>query len=178
MFSGKTEALLVAVRNAEATGTPVSVLKPALDSRNPGEVVSHAGTRHAAVDVQDGEGILSAATGAEVVALDEAQFLETTGITALIDIARDGVAVTVAGLDLDFRGEPFPGVEHLRRSADEVQLLAATCTRCGRPATRTQRFVHGVPAAYADPTIVLGGLETYQPRCERCYKAERQQAQA
>jgi thymidine kinase len=173
MFSGKTEALLAIVRSAETSGKPVALLKPALDSRNPGEVVSHAGARHAAVDVENGEDILRAARGAEIVALDEAQFLQTTGVSALIDLAQDGVSVAVAGLDLDFRADPFLSVEELRRSADEVRLLSATCTRCGGQATRTQRLVRGLPAAYADPTIVLGGEETYQPRCERCYNAER-----
>ena len=176
MFSGKTEALIETVQRAERSGTRVSLLKPALDWLHPGEVVSHAGTRHRSIDVESGEGILLAGKGAEVVALDEGQFLEATGVAALLDLVRGGADVTVAGLDLDFRAEPFPIVEALRRSANDIRLLTATCTRCGGQATRTQRFVGGLPAALDDPTIVLGGLETYQPRCERCYVAERTEA--
>lgn len=175
MFSGKTEALLARVRSAETSGTRVSLLKPALDTRHPGEVVSHTGARHAAVEVATADDIRQVTAGMSVVAFDEAQFLDAVGVSTVIDLARKGMSVTVAGLDLDFRAEPFPSVETLRQSADAVRLFTTTCTRCGREATRTQRFVRGLPAAYEEPIVVLGE-DAYQPRCARCYAAERSQA--
>jgi thymidine kinase len=173
MFSGKTQALLNILREAQSAGSCVALVKPAIDSRNPGEVVSHSGERHRASEIGSVAELSLAAKDAAVVAVDEVQFLDREVIGFLRQLASVGLAVTVAGLDLDFRERPFPSVQALRELADSVRVLTATCTRCGAEATRTQRFVHGEPAAITDPVVLIGGIETYQPRCKRCYDLER-----
>jgi thymidine kinase len=107
---------------------------------------------------------------ATVVAVDEVQFLDD-GITQVAHaLAARGVRVILAGLDTDFRGEPFGPVPALLAAAEVVTKLTAICVVCGAPATRTQRLVDGRPARYTDPVILVGAREVYEARCRRCHE--------
>jgi thymidine kinase len=176
MFSGKTDTLLKLVEHAEASGQLVGVLKPSADFRSPGEIVSHAGRRHSAIIVSGPSDVLDAAAASDMVAVDEAQFLDNETIAAIRSLSDRSVPVIAAGLDLDYRAAPFAMVEALRKSADEVRQLTAVCGLCGRDATHTQRFENGLPGDPTGPTVLIGGAETYQPRCQECYFREREQA--
>jgi thymidine kinase len=171
MFSGKTEELIRRIRRAQIARQRVQVFKHALDDRYAvGAITSHDGARLEAVAVGGSAeiaGLVEPATA--VVAVDEAQFLDA-GITAVaVDLARRGVRVVLAGLDTDFRGEPFGPMPQLLAVAEAVTKLTAICVVCGAPATRTQRLVDGRPARYTDPVILVGAQETYEARCRRCH---------
>ena len=90
------------------------------------------------------------------------------------ELANNGVRVIVAGLDSDFRGEPFGIMPELLARAEEVTKLSAICQVCGRRATRTQRLINGLPAKYTDPIILVGAQEQYQARCRRCHEVPRE----
>ena len=106
----------------------------------------------------------------EVVAIDEAQFFDWSIAEVCNQLAERGLRVIVAGLDMDFRGEPFGPVPLLMAQAEIVDKLHAVCVICGAPATRTQRLIEGHPAYYDDPVILVGAQESYEPRCRRCHK--------
>ncbi len=173
MFSGKTEALLSIIRTAEQANETVAVLKPTVDSRSPGWVVSHAGSRHVATEFSNVGSLASAIELSSVAAIDEAQFLVPASVQTIFRLANGDVDIVTAGLDLDFRGEPFQSVSALVDSADVVKRLTAVCTRCGGVATRTQRFAGGAPAPLEESVVLVGGKSIYQARCERCYAEER-----
>jgi thymidine kinase len=173
MFSGKTAELLRRVAEAEASGVRVAVVRPGIDTRHRGAVVSHTGARHEAVDVSGPEALRAAVAGASVVAADEAQMFSLEAASELVRLAEDGIRVIVAGLDLDFRGEPFGPMPELVAAAGRVDALTARCGRCGAEATLTQRLRGGRPAPLDDETVVIGGADLYEPRCERCYAEER-----
>lgn len=178
MFSGKTEALLEIINTAELAHKRVAVLKPAVDSRYRGWVVSHSGSRHVATEFSDVVSLVSAIEPSVLAAIDEAQFLSADAVEAICRLADGGLDVAAAGLDLDFRGEPFQSMSTLVDSAGIVKHLTAVCTRCGGVATRTQRFAGGVPAPFIEPIVLVGDDSIYQPRCERCYAAERLEGSA
>ena len=85
-------------------------------------------------------------------------------------LANSGIRVMVAGLDTDFRGEPFGPMPKLITEAEFVTKLAAVCNKCGAPATRTQRIINGKPASYYDPVILVGASESYEARCRHCHE--------
>jgi thymidine kinase len=169
MFSGKTEELIRRVRRARIAGQCVQVFKPAIDTRFAEQrVISHSGHDTEAIVCQHSRA-LSALIGHEttVVAIDEAQFFDL-GLIAVVDsLAEAGKRVILAGLDLDFRGEPFGPMPTLISSAEEVLKLHAICVVCGEDACRTQRLVNGNPARYDDPVIMIGAAERYEARCRR-----------
>lgn len=167
MFSGKTEELIRRVRRATIARQTVQVFKPAIDSRYTLQrVTSHNGQGFEAIPVAEARAILSLLQpGATVVAIDEAQFFDA-GIVPVVDqLAAQGIRVIVAGLDTDFRGEPFGSMPDLLCRADDVIKLHAICMVCGEEATRTQRLVNGQPANYHDPVIMVGAAEAYEARC-------------
>jgi len=171
MFSGKTDEL---IRRARAETRRTVVLKPALDTRHePDRVVSHSGASIAAVAVAGSDELASAAAGAEAIFADEVQFLDGGLADVLESLRRSGVDVVAAGLDFDFRREPFPPTTALVAIADRVQRLDARCSRCGRAATVTQRLVNGRPAPLDDAVVRIGDEELYEPRCEACWDSER-----
>lgn len=167
MFSGKSEELIRRVRRCQFAKQNVSVFKPKIDNRySKVEVVSHNGdTIHAhPVDAaQDIYNYISKET--DVIAIDEVQFFDDQIVDVVQDLANDGYRVIVAGLDLDFRGEPFGPMPHLLSIAEQLTKLQAVCTVCGSPASRTQRLINGKPASYYDPVIMVGAKESYEPRC-------------
>ncbi len=177
MFSGKTEELIRRVRRAQIARQRVQVFKPSLDARYATEhVASHNGLRFIAVPVDSAEEIAKRLDPeADVVAIDEAQFFDESLVTLCDELADRGIRVIVAGLDMDFRGEPFGPMPALLARAEEVTKLRAICVRCGAPASRTQRLISGRPASYDDPVILVGAAETYEARCRHCHEVPRPQ---
>jgi len=167
MFSGKTEELIRRVRRAAIAKQRVQVFKPEIDVRYLAQrVTSHDGHAFDALPVARSADILTRIDSeTTVVAIDEAQFFDL-GIEAVVDgLADRGLRVILAGLDLDFRGEPFGAMPALLCRADEVLKLHAICMVCGEAATRTQRLVNGAPARYDEPVIMVGAAEAYEARC-------------
>ncbi|SMB94312.1 thymidine kinase [Deinococcus hopiensis] len=178
MFSGKSEELIRRLTRAVIARQRVAVFKPALDSRyHATHVASHAGRQIGAVAVPGvsairdhlaGEGPLLSAPGErlpEVVGIDEAQFFGPDLAPLVLDLAEAGVRVILAGLDLDFRAEPFGCIPELLARAESVEKLTAICTVCGAPATRSQRLIGGMPARFDDPVVLVGAEEAYEARC-------------
>lgn len=172
MFSGKTEELIRRVRRAQIARQKVQVFKPAIDTRYARrEVASHNGLQVEALPVEDSaqmRALLEPDT--TVVALDEVQFFDDGVVSLCEELANRGVRVIVAGLDLNFRGEPFGPMPELMARAERVDKLQAICVVCGGPASRTQRLINGQPAAYDDPVILVGAKEVYEARCRGCHR--------
>lgn len=166
MFSGKSEELIRRVTRALIARQKVQVFKPAIDDRYESTAVaSHAGRSLEAVAVDDTAGIAALLEeDTQVVAVDEGQFFDAGLVPLALELADAGKRVIVAGLDLDFRGEPFGPMPALLAQAEMVEKLTAICS-CGRAATRTQRLIGGHPAHYDDPVILVGAAESYEPRC-------------
>jgi thymidine kinase len=173
MFSGKTEELLRRVRRAEIARKKVQLFKPAIDNRyGQVRVASHNGVaREDAVVVACADELLSLVRpDTDVVAIDEVQFFDMD-IAAVCDTLADrGMCVIVAGLDQDFRGEPFGPMTQLLARAERVDKLNAICVTCSASASRTQRLIDGKPARYNDPVILVGGSESYEARCRSCHE--------
>jgi thymidine kinase len=167
MFSGKSEELIRRVRRATFAKQDVKVFKPKIDNRYSEEaVVSHNGTSVIAIPVASAEEIFQhISEQTDVIAIDEIQFFDDQIIDVVQMLADRGYRVIVAGLDQDFRGEPFGPVPTLMAIAESVTKLQAVCTVCGSPASRTQRLINGSPASYYDPVILVGASESYEPRC-------------
>lgn len=167
MFSGKSEELIRRVRRAQIARQRVQVFKPAIDERyDRRQVASHDGARLEAVPVRRSREILEhLAPDATVAAIDEAQFLDEGLADVAQTLAGRGIRVIIAGLDMDFRGEPFGPMPRLLALAESVDKLQAICMVCGAPASRTQRLVNGRPAHYTDPVIMIGAQEVYEARC-------------
>jgi thymidine kinase len=171
MFSGKTEELIRRVKRAQIARQKVQVFKPRIDTRYaPAQVASHNGVLHSAIPVDNSsqiEGLMEPDT--TVVAIDEAQFFDEGLVDLCSQLAQRGVRVIVAGLDLDFRGEPFGPMPRIMAEAEMVDKLQAICMVCGAPASRTQRLIDGQPASYNDPILMVGAKENYEARCRHCH---------
>jgi thymidine kinase len=180
MFSGKTEELIRRVKRAQIARQKVQVFKPRIDTRYAaGQVASHNGALHTAVPVAQSaeiEGLVEPDT--TLVAIDEVQFFDAGVVDLCQRLARKGVRVIVAGLDLDFRGEPFGPMPQLMAEAEMVDKLQAICVVCGAPASRTQRIVDGEPASYDDPIIMVGAKESYEARCRHCHEVRKASSSA
>ena len=175
MFSGKSEELIRRVKRAVIARRSVQVFKPAIDDRYGAALVrSHDGDTFVARPVRASAEIpplVSPETS--VVGIDEVQFFDPGIVEVVRALVAGGRRVICAGLDLDFRGEPFGPVPTLLALAERVDKLEAICVVCGESATRTQRIVNGVPAAYEDPIIVIGAQEAYEARCRGCHTVPR-----
>lgn len=171
MFAGKTEELIRRIRVLEFAKKKIQVFKPAIDDRyNETSIASHAGSQILAEVVESAQEILGLVKKeTEVVAIDEVQFFDQQIITVCDILADDGKRVMVAGLDMDFRGEPFGVMPELITRAEFVTKLTAICSVCGSPATRTQRLVDDKPANYNDPIVLVGADEAYDARCRHCH---------
>ena len=172
MFSGKTEELIRRLRRARIAKQKVQVFKPALDQRYHSEqVASHNGLQWEAVPVGSAREILDRVEpDTTVVAVDEAQFFDGELSKVCGELARRGMRLIVAGLDMDFRAKPFGPMPVLMAEAEEVSKLQAICVECGAQASRTQRLIDGRPAAYDEPVILVGGSESYEARCRHCHE--------
>jgi thymidine kinase len=172
MFSGKTEELLRRIRRAEIARRTIQIFKPRLDNRyGPERVAAHSGVgREDAVVVENATDILALVhPDTQVVAIDEVQFFDWAIADVCSELADRGKRVIAAGLDQDFRGEPFGPMPLLMALAEEVDKLHAICVVCGTTASRTQRLIDGRPARFDDPIIQVGGSESYEARCRACH---------
>jgi thymidine kinase len=167
MFSGKTEELIRRLRRARIAKQNIQVFKPIIDNRYAVEKVkSHAGSEFEATPLAHAAEILPLVKPeTTVVALDEAQFFEPEIVEVARALAARGVRVIVAGLDQDFRGEPFGPMPQFFSLAESVDKLHAICAVCGDEASRTQRLINDEPASYDDPIVVVGASEMYEARC-------------
>ncbi|RYG71711.1 thymidine kinase [Lentibacillus lipolyticus] len=168
MFSGKSEELIRRVRRATYGNLSVRVFKPSIDDRFADEsVVSHNGTTIMARPVRNAAELLDSLGNQklDVIGIDEVQFFDEAIVDAADVLANNGVRVIAAGLDTDFRGEPFGPMPKIMAQGESVSKLNAICPICGSPASRTQRLINGKPASYDDPVILVGASESYEPRC-------------
>jgi len=176
MFSGKSEELIRRVRRAIIAKKKIQVFKSHLDERYAGiyQVSSHDGRTVNAEPVDTTEQIARLLLpDTQVVAIDEAQFLDAGIVDLVTSLANRGLRVIVAGTDTDFRGEPFGAMPQLLTVAEVVDKLHAICVVCGNPATRNQRLIAGKPARYDSPTIMVGSMESYEARCRACHSVPR-----
>ncbi|MBI3746085.1 MAG: thymidine kinase [Chloroflexi bacterium] len=177
MSSGKTDELLRLLRRAEIARRRILLVRPAIDSRTPGEYAeSRSKARFPSVLVNPAEpsSVLALARerDADMVGIEEAQFFDDQLVDVVVALRDSGRHVIASGLSLDFAGRPFGSMPQLLALADSVTMLTAICVVCGDTATRTQRLVGGRPAAIDDPLVVIGGFdtaatETYEARCHR-----------
>jgi thymidine kinase len=167
MFSGKTDELIRRLRRAVIAKKKVQVFKPSVDIRYAAEkVTSHAGADFDAIPVVKSWDVLDKIEAeTSVVGIDEAQFFDEGIVDVTRQLADRNLRVIVAGLDTDFRGEPFGPMPILMAKAERVDKLQAICMVCGEPASRTQRLVNGRPARYDDPVVIVGAAELYEARC-------------
>ncbi|HZK12146.1 MAG TPA: thymidine kinase [Atribacterota bacterium] len=171
MFSGKSEELIRRVRRVQIAKKKVQVFKPTIDDRyDVQHIYSHNGTKVEAINVVEPKEIMEKVEpDTEVIAIDEAQFYDHDIVSICQKFADQGRRVIIAGLDQDFRGEPFGPIPQLLAIAEYVDKLQAICMICGNTASRTQRLVNGQPAKYSDPTILIGAKESYEARCRKCH---------
>ncbi|HEY8803647.1 MAG TPA: thymidine kinase [Clostridium sp.] len=176
MYSGKSEELIRRIRRIKIAKQKVQVFKPQIDNRySKGDVVSHCGAKVEAVPVKDSSQILKFLdTDTQVVAIDEVQFFDKGIIDVITILADDNKRVICAGLDMDFKGEPFGPIPALLAVAEFVDKIQAICVVCGNPATRTQRLINGKPAKYEDPIVLIGATESYEARCRKCHIVPRE----
>ena len=173
MFSGKSEELMRRVRRATIARKRVQVFKSHLDDRYTGlyKVSSHDGRDLEAIPVDSASQIAQKLDPmAQVVAVDEVQFVDAGIIALATALAERGRRVILAGIDTDFRGEPFGAMPQLMAVAEAVTKLHAICVLCGNPASRNQRLIDGKPARYDSPIVMVGGADSYEARCRSCHK--------
>jgi thymidine kinase len=178
MFSGKSEELIRRIRRAIIARHRVQVFKSHLDARYEGlhRVSSHTGVTIEALPIDRADEVLRRVERPEavdVVAIDEVQFLDVGIVEVATHLAERGVRVICAGTDTDFRGEPFGMMGHLMAIAEEVTKLQAICVMCGDLACRNQRLVDGRPARWNMPVVMVGGSESYEARCRKCFQVPR-----
>ena len=164
MFSGKTEELIRRLRRAQFAKQRVEIFKPAIDVRySEEEVVSHEGNSILSTPVDSSASILLMGQESDVVGIDEAQFFDEHIVEVCNKLAARGIRVIVAGLDLDFKGQPFGPMPQLLAIADEVTKVHAICVRCGALAYVSHRIVAG------EKQVLLGEKMEYEPLCRECY---------
>ena len=171
MFAGKSEELIRRVRRAIIAKKQVQVFKSHLDDRyGLYRVTTHDGLSVEAQPADSSAEIMRELRPAtEVLAVDEAQFLDPGILEVVTHLANRGLRIIVAGTDTDFRGEPFGPMPQLLAVAEVVDKLHAICVCCGNPASRNQRLIDNRPARYGSPTIMVGGSESYEARCRHCH---------
>lgn len=166
MFSGKTEELIRRLKRAKFARQRVEIFKPALDTRySEEEVVSHDSNHILSTPIESSASILLLATEVDVVGIDEAQFFDDELVSVCNELARRGTRVIVAGLDMDFKCQPFGPMPALMAVADEVTKVHAVCVKCGNLAYVSHRTVQN------DKLVLLGEKMEYEPLCRECYHA-------
>lgn len=164
MFSGKTEELIRRMKRAQFAKMKVEIFKPAIDTRyHEIKVVSHDSNEIHSTPVQGSANIPLLAADCDVVGIDEAQFFDDGLVAVCNQLASQGIRVIVAGLDMDFRGEPFGPVPKLMATAEYVTKVHAICMRCGNLANHSHRIVKG------DALVQLGEKDSYEPLCRDCF---------
>jgi len=172
MYAGKSEELIRLARRSLYAKKKVQVFKPSIDDRyHQTMVVSHMGVQHEAeTAVNVAELTAKVKRDTQVLLIEEVQFFEPLIVEFLVQQADRGVDVIVAGLDQDFRRQPFGPMPALLAAADEVVKLRAICMKCGNPASHTYRMVDGKPAHWDDPIVLIGATESYEARCRNCFE--------
>ncbi len=172
MFAGKSEELIRRIHVLSFAKKKIMVFKPSIDTRySKEEIVTHNGKKIPCIVIENAKQLLKHVDNdVDVVAIDEVQFFDKNIIDVCDYLADKGKRVIVAGLDQDFRGEPFGVMSELLTRAEFVTKLTAVCAKCGAPATRTQRLVNNEPASYDDPIVMIGASEHYEPRCRHCHE--------
>lgn len=164
MFSGKTEELIRRLKRVEFANQKLLLVKPHIDDRYHKEkVVSHVGTSFHAICVRNSEEILEKWNKERVVAIDEAQFFDEGIISVVTELAKRGVRVILAGLDMDYTGRPFGPMPHLLSVAEYVTKVHAICVSCGNLAQFSHRTVQD------ENQVLVGAKEEYRPLCRSCY---------
>lgn len=172
MFAGKTEELIRRITRIRLAKKDVIVFKPVIDNRyDKMAVVSHSNRKIDAIPINSSQEVLGKIHELPyAVAFDEAQFFDEGLIDIMERLANSGVRVIVAGLDMNFKGEPFGIMPQILARAEYITKLQAICQVCGAPATRTQRIINGHPADYDDPIILVSASEKYEARCRHCHQ--------
>ncbi len=164
MFSGKTEELIRRLNRAKIARQKVEIFKPSIDTRyDEVKVVSHNETAITSTPVETASQILLYAEDASVIGIDEAQFFDDDLFNVCNQLANRGVRVIVAGLDMDYLGNPFGPIPKLMAVAEDVTKVHAICMRCGSLAQYSHRTVQN------DKLVMLGETDTYEPLCRNCY---------
>lgn len=164
MFSGKTEELIRRLKRVEFAQQKLVLFKPAIDDRYHEEnVVSHVGSSLTAIPIRDSQEILKLWKKERIVAIDEAQFFDMGLVEVCNELAKQGVRVIIAGLDMDYLGNPFGPMPQLLCSAEYVTKVHAICVSCGNLAHYSHR------TNKAEGQVLVGAVETYQPLCRSCY---------
>jgi thymidine kinase len=165
MFSGKTEELIRRLRRAQIARQKVAIFKPQLDDRYAVDrLVSHSEVTLPSLTVRSATEILDRVADAQVLGIDEAQFLGLDLVSVCRRLADEGRRVIVAGLDQDYRGEPFEPVPQLLAEAEFITKTLAICVKCGAPANRTQRI------SSESQRVVVGAQDRYEARCRVCFE--------
>ena len=165
MFSGKTEELIRRMKRAKFARQKVEIFKPSIDTRYSEEdVVSHDQQHIPSTPVDSSAALLLLAGDIDVVGIDEAQFFDHGLVAVCNELANRGVRVIVAGLDMDFKGEPFGPMPALCAVADDVTKVHAICVKCGALAYLSHRLVSN------DRRVLLGEKDEYEPLCRECYR--------
>ncbi len=172
MFSGKTTELLRLLNLALIAKLKVKLFKPKIDNRYDETcVVSHDNRKMDSIVVKDSLSILKEVEeGIDVVGIDEVQFFDKDIVSVVETLLNKKIAVVVAGLNLDFKGDPFGQMPILLSKADNLTKVYAVCSQCKKPATRTQRLIDGKPAKRTSPIILVGGKDSYTARCVNCHE--------
>jgi len=165
MFSGKTEELIRRLRRAQIAKQKVVVFKPKIDIRySPEHIVSHSDQFLDAKVIEDAQEILSLADDAQVIGIDEGQFFKSNIVDVCNKLADRGKRVIVAGLDQDYKGNPFDPMPQLLAIAEYITKTLAICVVCGNPADRTQRKTE------QQELVIVGAKDLYEARCRSCHK--------
>ncbi|MDB5122879.1 MAG: tdk [Mucilaginibacter sp.] len=164
MFSGKTEELIRRLKRARIAKLKVEIFSPKADIRfTENALVSHNANSIPCTPVESASAILLLGSDVDVIGIDEAQFFDDELPAVCNALANKGTRVIVAGLDMDFKGEPFGPIPTIMAMAESVTKLHAVCVKCGNPALYSFRLVPD------DSRILLGEKESYEPRCRICY---------
>jgi len=164
MFSGKTEELIRRVKRATYANQKVTIFKPKKDIRYADDkVVSHDENALEGIPIEQSWEIMNHIQDVRVVAIDEAQFFDGNLPVVVQKLALRGIRVICAGLDMDFRGDPFGPMPHLLSVAEYITKVHAICPHCGNLATHSYRL------SEEQATVLLGEKDKYEPRCRTCY---------
>ncbi|HLO98310.1 MAG TPA: thymidine kinase [Fimbriimonas sp.] len=172
MYAGKSEELIRLARRSLYARKRVQVFKPSIDDRyHQTMVVSHMGIQHEADTAKNViELKAKIKKDTQVLLIEEVQFFDANVVDLVVQMADKGMDVICAGLDQDFRRQPFGPMPELMAVADEVIKLRAICMKCGQPASHTYRMVDGKPAHWDDPIVLIGATESYEARCRNCFE--------
>ena len=176
MFSGKSEELLRRIKRGVIAKQSVLLFKPSIDNRyEENKVSTHNGNTYESVNIDKADEIYDYIKNKnyDIIGIDEVQFFDKKIVEVINNLADNGIRVIVAGLDMDFKAEPFYPMPEIMAISEMVTKLHAVCNKCGKEASRSQRLINGEPAKYDDPIVVIGASESYEARCRHCHEIRR-----